>query len=82
MIYERMPQILGHQFWLGGSDWATEGKWIWEPKGEAFNFTNWLRGQPNNGDNNQHCLMLNTQDNYHWRDHDCHDALHYICENA
>jgi hypothetical protein len=32
--------------WLGGSDAADEGEWEWGT-GEAFTYTNWAPGQPN-----------------------------------
>ena len=37
--------------WLGGSDSATEGTWIWingSEAGDVFSFTNWNPGEPNN----------------------------------
>ncbi|XP_062581843.1 perlucin-like protein [Saccostrea cucullata] len=71
----------GHTYWLGGSDWTTEGAWVWETTGKAISYTNWHHGQPDNSHNIEHCLYLDTQSHYRWFDRDCHDALHYICEN-
>ena len=37
--------------WLGGSDEAAEGTWLWmdgPEAGQAFKYTNWLDGEPNN----------------------------------
>ncbi len=34
--------------WLGGTDAGTEGHWRWA-NGEAFSYSNWEPGQPDNG---------------------------------
>ncbi|XP_048733100.1 perlucin-like isoform X2 [Ostrea edulis] len=77
-----LQRVNDHQYWLGGSDWTIEGKWIWEPRGVAFNFTSWSHGEPDNRHNEQHCLLLDTHSHNQWFDHDCNDARHYICENS
>ncbi|XP_034323728.2 perlucin isoform X1 [Magallana gigas] len=69
------------QYWLGGSDWTTEGAWVWEPYGQSINYTNWLHGQPDNSHNAEHCLMVDRHFHFKWLDSDCHTALHYICED-
>ncbi|MBL3702361.1 hypothetical protein GI582_06605 [Sulfitobacter sp. BDSS02] len=33
--------------WLGATDRDSEGNWIWE-NGEAFTYSNWASGEPNN----------------------------------
>ena len=33
--------------WLGGTDEVKEGKWVWSD-GQAWNFTDWAVGEPNN----------------------------------
>lgn len=72
---------VARQYWLGGSDWTTEGAWVWEPYGQSINYTNWLHGQPDNSHNADHCLMLDRHFHFKWLDSDCHVALHYICED-
>ncbi len=37
----------GDYFWLGGSDIETEGIWKWA-NAEAWGYTNWHSGEPNN----------------------------------
>ncbi|XP_052701956.1 perlucin-like [Crassostrea angulata] len=71
-----------HNYWLGGSDWTSEGTWLWEPYGKAINYTNWLHGQPDNSHNAEHCLLLDRHSHYKWKDNDCHEAFHYICEDS
>ncbi|MFY7971085.1 MAG: HYR domain-containing protein, partial [Flavobacteriales bacterium] len=39
---------LGSNLWIGLSDVTTEGTYVWVT-GEAFGYTNWEGGQPNNG---------------------------------
>lgn len=72
---------IARQYWLGGSDWTTEGAWVWEPYGQSINYTNWLHGQPDNSHNAEHCLMVDRHFHFKWLDSDCHTALHYICED-
>lgn len=46
-----VSSLVGNDFaWLGGSDAANEGQWVWttEPGSSiAFTFTNWASGEPN-----------------------------------
>ena len=42
--------------WLGGSDAASEGTWLWL-NGETWSYTNWNVGEPNNS-GGEHCLMM------------------------
>lgn len=37
----------GSYFWLGGTDAVAEGTWSWVT-GEAFGYTDWYAGEPNN----------------------------------
>uniref|UniRef100_A0A8W8NXL2 C-type lectin domain-containing protein n=1 Tax=Magallana gigas TaxID=29159 RepID=A0A8W8NXL2_MAGGI len=43
--------------WLGGTDVAEEGKWVWQSTGTIFSYSAWYSGQPNNYQN-QDCLCL------------------------
>ncbi|CAC5424578.1 unnamed protein product [Mytilus coruscus] len=51
-------------YWIGGSDLATEGVFIWDNTSAAVNLPNstlfqgWELGQPDNNNENQHCMML------------------------
>lgn len=53
-------------FWLGGSDAASEGTWTWVT-GEAFGYTDWWGGEPNNAGNEDY-LAMDLRGMYAWND--------------
>jgi hypothetical protein len=76
--------------WLGGSDAATEGTWIWAsdglsfwqgagPAGNPLNgaFDNWFNDEPN-GEDSSDCLRLLNDGS--WADFECGEDLGYVCE--
>uniref|UniRef100_UPI0037E96442 C-type mannose receptor 2-like n=1 Tax=Semicossyphus pulcher TaxID=241346 RepID=UPI0037E96442 len=45
--------------WVGGFDAPEDGVWLWSD-GSRFVYTNWCRGEPNNGaGTGQHCVQIN-----------------------
>ncbi|XP_078314553.1 perlucin-like [Crassostrea virginica] len=80
-IENLLQGLHGRMYWLGGSDWSKEGSWVWEPYGSAINYTNWHHGQPDNTHNAEHCLLLDRHSRFQWMDYNCHEPLHYICED-
>lgn len=78
--------------WIGGTDAASEGVWLWEAGGDQFwqgnaggsavsgAYTNWAAGQPNNFGFGQHCLTI--LGNGQWDDEGCSEVEQYICEDA
>eukprot|EP00105_Crassostrea_gigas_P004701 XP_011418001.2 PREDICTED: perlucin-like protein [Crassostrea gigas] len=73
---------LTESVWLGGTDLAEEGKWVWQSTSTLFSFSAWdtATGQPNNFDNNQHCLILYRPFGLAWNDRECSLPYQYICE--
>ncbi|CAG2187678.1 unnamed protein product [Mytilus edulis] len=73
-------------YWIGGSDLATEGVFIWENTSVTVNlptstlFQGWLLDQPDNNNNNQHCMMLAHQFDFKWNDAKCDYPKDYVCE--
>lgn len=68
--------------WLGGTDVAEEGKWVWQSTGTLFAYSAWdtANRQPNNW-NNQDCLSLHRPyDKLTWWDDSCARSHYYICE--
>ena len=63
--------------WLGLTDFLDEGVFSWVD-GTAVGFTNWRGGQPNNINNNQHCVWLRTDGD--WDDVTCKRSEAYICQ--
>ncbi|CAG2254165.1 unnamed protein product [Mytilus edulis] len=45
-------------FWLDGSEKFEEGVWVWTTSGQKFNVTDWYTTEPNNKNNNEHCLKF------------------------
>ncbi|CAG2246876.1 unnamed protein product [Mytilus edulis] len=75
-------------YFIGGSDLATEGKFIWEYTGLPVNlpgsnlFHDWRTNQPDNKNGNQHCIMLGYQVSFNWNDAQCAYPRDFICEKS
>ena len=41
----------GNTVWIGGTDAASEGAWVWSPSNTPLSYTNWYAGEPNNSGN-------------------------------
>ena len=65
-------------YWIGATDEAVEGTWKWVT-GEAWSYTNWYSGEPNNssGNEDQACIQSNRTD---WNDGRGSSSLYFICE--
>ena len=67
----------GYAGWIGLSDSAAEGSWVWV-SGSALGSTSWAEGEPNDSGGVEDCAELRTDGL--WNDRDCASALSYICE--
>lgn len=54
--------------WLGGTDHGHEGVWTWVT-GEAWGYSNWNSGEPNNCCNGEDYLQINWAVTGGWNDH-------------
>lgn len=54
--------------WLGGTDEAVEGTWAWIT-GEAWGYTHWNGGEPNDYAGGEDYLQLNWGGTAGWNDH-------------
>ena len=68
----------GSSHWLGGSDTLREGIFKWSHSGQAFTYTNWQSGQPNNV-RNQDCVEA--YPDRKWNDIPCARTRLFICES-
>jgi hypothetical protein len=65
-------------WWIGGSDSAVEGDWVWND-GTPFTYSAWSYGQPDNWEGREDCVSVRTWDSYLWNDLPCAEWLPYIC---
>jgi len=63
--------------YLGLSDFLDEGVFTWGD-GTAVSFTNWRPNQPNNNNNNQHCVWIRPDGG--WDDVTCKKTEQYVCQ--
>ena len=66
----------GLKFWIGLSDAADEGRFVW-PDGTEVTHTNWANGGNSDNDDTKDCVYLL---NGAWYVEDCDNNLDYICE--
>ncbi|XP_062550755.1 low affinity immunoglobulin epsilon Fc receptor-like [Armigeres subalbatus] len=74
------------RFWIGASDLAEEGVYTWVSSSRLVTFTNWAEGEPNNGNQSEHCIEMihNTYVNriWQWNDIDCRGfQAYFVCED-
>ena len=66
--------------WIGGTDAASEGTWVWSPSNTPLSYSNWATGEPNNFAGGQDCLTGNYNDAGEWDDQTCHGKVKYVCQ--
>lgn len=64
------------RYWIGLTDQATEGIFVWQASSGAASFFNWGGGQPDNL-NNQDCVSIS---NFGWYDEACTSYRRFICQ--
>ena len=45
-------------YWIGLTDLAHEGVWVWISSGKEADYTNWNKGEPNNLDGIEHFARI------------------------
>ena len=67
--------------WIGGSNFETEGKWVWSD-GTEWDFEDWINGEPSGGP--EHFLELRSKDpgNKYWNDKEGSYALQFFCKKS
>ena len=69
------------EIWIGLSDEAVEGKFVWVKSGRAVKYTNWADGEPNNGADlgDETCVHMYTG-RRRWNDLFCNEMFYFVCE--
>merc|ERR1719424_1460627 len=70
----------GNQVWIGGTDAASEGAWVWSPSNTPLSYTNWYAGEPNNANGGEDCLEFNYGTPGEWNDWGCTGKRKYVCQ--
>jgi hypothetical protein len=65
--------------WIGLSDRAMEGTFVWSIDGAVAVYTAWSNGEPNNSGGNENCVVETTA-NGTWNDTNCDNVESYVCE--
>jgi hypothetical protein len=71
--------VLGGDWWLGLSDQAQEGQYVWTD-GTSTNYTNWMEGEPNNWEGSENCIHLVDWAGGAWNDLNCDATARYVCK--
>jgi cysteine-rich repeat protein len=77
--------FLATSSWIGGTDSVAEGTFGWT-NGEAFAYTNWNPGEPNDTDANEDCIEIYgpgiATAAFLWNDLLCDTVKPAVCERA
>ena len=86
VIKEKMTG-LGQLFWMGLTDIATEGSWVWQSSKQPAKYTNWNAGEPSSGNGKyiENCALIYEGDwgrrLGEWNDVQCaQSSIFALCE--
>lgn len=71
--------IINFSVWIGGSDQQVEGVFVWIDSGNSFTFTNWHANQPDNYNNDEHCVEMFARTG-EWNGRHCSHSTPFVCE--
>lgn len=76
-----------NSFWINGDDRVTEGDWRFSsggsvPRGTPFWGATTSFQEPNNVDNNEHCLQLRANLLHYMNDCPCSEQIAPLCEQS
>lgn len=77
--------VLGMQespfFWIGATNLGDNLTFFWTSKGMEIEYSNWNPGQPENKNNNEHCVAVMSEKHSNgWKVRDCNNKFNFICE--
>ncbi|MCB9791727.1 MAG: FG-GAP repeat protein [Alphaproteobacteria bacterium] len=67
------------RWWVGLSDVASEGSWVWLDDSSPTGFSAWASNAPSSS-TDANCAAINSPTAGAWRDLDCEEPLFFICE--
>ena len=84
-IMNEAPLQQDRHHWIGLTDSAVEGHYIWQHSSKSLSWSNWIKGEPNNHGDNEHCILLDYGKNWQWQDLSCgrsffYVGIHALCE--
>eukprot|EP00964_Phaeocystis_antarctica_P023001 scaffold12837_cov66-Phaeocystis_antarctica.AAC.4 len=68
----------GNTVWIGGTDAASEGAWVWSPSNTPLSYTNWNAGEPNDHGSGEDCVVAYGSGK--WNDARCTNKYKYVCQ--
>ena len=74
-ILSTVAEQYDDQIWIGGSDIASEGDWVWSDE-TTWSYSNWHSDEPSNDKKKEHCLTFQR----HWNDDDCTHKFPFLCQ--
>jgi hypothetical protein len=66
-------------WWMGANDRGSEGSWVWD-SGQAWTYSNWSSGQPDNGSYSEDCGNFSPWGTGQWNDEQCWTYLYSAYE--
>ncbi|XP_058500083.1 macrophage mannose receptor 1 [Solea solea] len=66
-------------FWIGFNNLDTSQGFVWTD-GSANDYEDWIYGEPNNANENEHCTEFLIYYTKRWNDVDCENAKNWICQ--
>ncbi|XP_027236113.2 ladderlectin [Penaeus vannamei] len=74
------PDLMDEAFWIGGTDEAQEGNWVWAVNNEAMDMLTppWYPGQPNHGTAANYACLYTPDFMFHSCDND--RKIYALCQ--
>jgi hypothetical protein len=66
------------RWWIGLEDRDEEGTFLW-PGGARVSYSDWKKGEPDNGTCNQDCVVIDPRKKGRWHDTHCGQPLPFAC---
>lgn len=88
-VHAEVGKVTDIPYWLGLTDAAREGTWVWSTDGATLSTaeTNWGGGEPNNAGTHEHCASVGLRScagglpctEEKWNDAPCGAEMAYVC---